>query len=106
MISFSFVLGLSSALIAIVIFTLISHYLDEKKFVYIHSSGVAILIGVTYSKVRELISPDYQKQQFYEGIIFLGLLPPMIFNEGFSIKSGIFINNLTKIFILGILIFN
>jgi sodium/hydrogen exchanger-like protein 6/7 len=95
---------LSASVVAIIFYTIISSFMQHKKIKWLHESGIAIIVGFIYSKLVLVVNPNYKKQGFNNIILFLVILPPIIFHEGYSVKKGIFFHNLFKIICIGIII--
>ena len=74
---------------------------------HVPSSLAAVAIGALLGLVLRVVgaesAPALHSMLFFDGEIFLyALLPPIIFEAGFSISRGFFLNNLTTILIFAI----
>jgi sodium/hydrogen exchanger 8 len=87
-----------SALLATTFF--IGHILHELKFPYLQESGIGLLLGAMvgamirfFTNLNELQAIISFDQQFF----FFVLLPPIIFESGYTMKKGHFFYNIDSI---------
>ncbi|KAI8893749.1 Sodium/hydrogen exchanger family-domain-containing protein [Globomyces pollinis-pini] len=97
-----------AALLLLMMITLamnLAHYLKHKEFKYLGETAVYILFGLSVSAVWTSISydPTNKAIQLDSHFFALVLLPPIIFEGGFSIQRSMFFQNIVPI--LGLAMF-
>ncbi|XVE62954.1 hypothetical protein DITRI_Ditri06bG0160700 [Diplodiscus trichospermus] len=81
---------------------IIGHLLEENRWA--NESITALLLGLCAGAVVVLVSKGSSSQilVFSEELFFLYLLPPIIFNAGFQVKTKQFFKNFTIILMFGV----
>lgn len=86
----------------LIIYTVSAAALEHFNFHYIHESGIAIILGIGLGLFLVVASGD-SALTFDETTFFYFILPPIIFEAGFSLDRKEFSKNFSYIFIFGVL---
>lgn len=73
---------------------------------YFHETAVAILIGLIIGVIITKFTTVFDIDQYggtLRDLIMLGLLPPMLFEDGYNIKKRKFFQNISYINLYGVL---
>jgi sodium/hydrogen exchanger 8 len=80
----------------LIVTMIIGYWLKRKKFMYLHEAGVATIIGILISGLLELtgLSDDLKPvTRLNVDVFLLFLLPPIIFESGYSMDKKPFFKN-------------
>jgi len=101
----------------LIICVLLAYYVKNNRMYYLPESAVAIIVGVVIGGVATFFLDDLTLYQFSPEFFFFVLLPPIIFEAGYSLQRKNFFDNigaitlyamigtLTSTFIVGFLTF-
>eukprot|EP00192_Tetraselmis_astigmatica_P007917 CAMPEP_0117670146 /NCGR_PEP_ID=MMETSP0804-20121206/12572_1 /TAXON_ID=1074897 /ORGANISM="Tetraselmis astigmatica, Strain CCMP880" /LENGTH=630 /DNA_ID=CAMNT_0005478375 /DNA_START=78 /DNA_END=1967 /DNA_ORIENTATION=+ len=90
-------LGLFTQILLLVATLLISHVLESKRVFWLGEAGVALLLGMLVGVIISFTSKDdsfLAVMSFQNDFFFLVLLPPIIFEAGFSLNVQPFLDNI------------
>jgi sodium/hydrogen exchanger 8 len=79
---------------------LFGYVLHQLHFVYVHESGVGLILGIIVGALIRFVSDVDQLRSivsFNQEFFFLVLLPPIIFESGYNMKRGHFFYNIDSI---------
>ncbi|KAK3744475.1 hypothetical protein QZH41_012878 [Actinostola sp. cb2023] len=94
-------------LLVIALCILVTHFLIKTKFHYLPESVAVVflgaLIGLVMKALRHFSLGDWQREEhFNPTAFFLILLPPIIFESGYSLHKGNFFSNIGSIVIYAV----
>ena len=74
--------------ILLLIYVIGGAYIEKRKFVVGHETGIAILIGFTISLILFLSQEEKVRESFNfdEKLFFYVCLPPILFSSGFNMR--------------------
>ncbi|EFJ28602.1 hypothetical protein SELMODRAFT_231555 [Selaginella moellendorffii] len=77
----------------------IGHYYEENR--WLNQATIAIILGCAVGFVIYILSNNAELLSFDEQLLFIYLLPPIIFNAGFQVKKKQFFHNFGTIMLFG-----
>uniref|UniRef100_A0A7S3D0U5 Sodium/hydrogen exchanger n=1 Tax=Palpitomonas bilix TaxID=652834 RepID=A0A7S3D0U5_9EUKA len=89
-------------LLILLVLLVLSFVIERKKLVYVTESGVAMILGVLIGLILHYALPASEEIDFGEGVFFFGLLPPIIFEAGFSMNKMSFFRNMGAILLFAV----
>lgn len=96
--------GISIVLVLLVIYSILSAYLEIKRPLVGHEAAVIILIGVALSYIVDYFLPQsINFLALFDSMFFDTCLPLIIFSKGFNMRRKRFVENFSSIFTLGVL---
>lgn len=97
-------IGILIFLFMLVLYSIIGAYMDRKRPIIGHETGLIILLGCTISLILNHIADSFTELvSFNNDIFFVGCLPFIVFASGFNMKRKKFFQNISNIFKLGLL---
>lgn len=88
----------------LVVYSIMGAYIDKKRPLLGHETGVVILMGVGISYLVLFFLPEsLNLLTFNQTVFFDACLPLIIFSKGFNMKRKKFFQNFTNIFKFGII---
>ena len=88
-------------LVVLIIFVIVGAYMEQKKFIVGHETGVIILLGMLISFIFHSVDPTY-KIQFNPTVFFDLALPLILVAAGFNMRRKQFFKNFANITKFGI----
>ena len=91
--------------VMLVIYIILGSYMEKKKVILGHETGVAIVIGFIISLGVKYLGDSSMEGSFNfdSNIFFYFCLPPIIFAAGFNMRRKRFFDNIGYIMLFGLL---
>jgi len=87
--------------ILLLLYVVLGGYMEHKKVIVGHETGVALIIGMIISAIIHAFNKDFEFT-FDTTIFFYVCLPPIIFAAGYNMRRKRFFENIGYILIFGV----